>query len=187
MGDSHSSKLGTRPGGSPSPAKPAADNSRTPIPGAKPAAPDSAGNSAGRIVHDERGNAVWDWLKDTARIAIDSTSRLLRKLEVPDLKIEDTQSHELRVESDRDIGGGYDPYGGAAPTSGRASGKSGGGHDHYGGRGSSPGRGGAPAPKDVGGGYDPYGRSSGQSSGPDKNGGGGYDPYGKGVTNKPKR
>jgi len=54
---------------------------------------------------------VWDWLKDTARIAIDSTSRLLRKLEVPELKGEHTQSQKLRLESDRDVGGGYDPYG----------------------------------------------------------------------------
>jgi len=164
--------------------KPAAPGSRAAaIPATKPtpAAPDSGGNSAGRIVHDERGNAVWDWLKDTARIAIDSTSRLLRKLEVPDLKIEDTQSHELRVESDRDVGGGYDPYGGSAPTSGRASGSrvppsasgAGGGANTNipsGGR----------HPNRVGAGRDPHG-------GAPKNAGGGYDPYGKGVTNKPKR
>jgi hypothetical protein len=126
MGDSHSWKPGAWPGSSPSPAKPpAADSSRTPIAAtksapagaraplldAKPATADSAGNSAGRIVHDDRGNAVWDWLKDTARIAIDSTSRLLRKLEVPELKVEDTQHQQLRLESDRDPGGGYDPYG----------------------------------------------------------------------------
>ena len=35
---------------------------------------------AGRVVHDSRGNAVWDWVKETTRVAIDSTSRLLRKL-----------------------------------------------------------------------------------------------------------
>jgi|SRR5882757_2930900 len=65
---------------------------------------------AGRVVHDSRGNAVWDWLKEASRVAIDSTSRLLRKLEVPELKVEDEKDQELRIESDRDVGGGYDPY-----------------------------------------------------------------------------
>ncbi len=70
----------------------------------------------GRIVHDERGNAVWDWLKETSRIAIESTSRLLRKLELPELEVEGTQDEELRLESDRDPGGGYDPYNQRTPT-----------------------------------------------------------------------
>ncbi|HEV7135044.1 MAG TPA: hypothetical protein VGN43_00280 [Steroidobacteraceae bacterium] len=65
---------------------------------------------SGRVRHDERGNAVWDWLKDTARTAIDSTSRLLRRLEAPDLKVEDKKEEELRILPDRDAGGGYDPY-----------------------------------------------------------------------------
>jgi hypothetical protein len=65
---------------------------------------------AGRVVHDSRGNAVWDWLKETSRVAIESTSRLLRRLEVPELQMEDEKDRELRIESERDLGGGYDPY-----------------------------------------------------------------------------
>jgi hypothetical protein len=65
---------------------------------------------SGRVRHDERGNAVWDWLKETGRNAIESTSRLLRKLELPQLKVEDKKDEELRIEPDRDPGGGYDPY-----------------------------------------------------------------------------
>ncbi|HKT71563.1 MAG TPA: hypothetical protein VJQ47_01625 [Steroidobacteraceae bacterium] len=67
---------------------------------------------SGRVVHDARGNAVWDWLKETGRIAIESTSRLLRRLEVPEMKVEGEESADkgLRLESDRDAGGGYDPY-----------------------------------------------------------------------------
>lgn len=65
---------------------------------------------SGRVRHDDRGNAVWDWLKDTGRNAIESTSRLLRKLELPQLKVEDKKDEELRIQSERDSGGGYDPY-----------------------------------------------------------------------------
>ena len=105
MGDSNSSKPGSRPSAPPS-------SPTTPTRGAKPdAAPDPLAGRSGRIVHDERGNAVWDWIKDTGRMAIDSTSRLLKRLEVPELKVEDTQDNPLSVESDRDAGGGYDPYG----------------------------------------------------------------------------
>jgi hypothetical protein len=64
------------------------------------------------VVHDERGNAVWDWLKETSRIAIEGTTRLLRKLESPELKVEDTREEELRITPDHGkcAGGGYDPY-----------------------------------------------------------------------------
>lgn len=125
----------------------------------------AAAPSAGRVVHDERGNAIWDWVKDTARTAIDSTSRLLKKLEVPELKLEDTRTEELRIESDRDGGGGYDPYGSSSATGGRTSGVR---------------AVGTPA---ASGGRGPGGARG--SSGPDT--GGGYDPYGKSATRKPTR
>lgn len=70
----------------------------------------SGAGPSGRVRHDERGNAVWDWIKDTGRSAIDATSRLLKKLEVPHLEVEDKKDEELRIQPDRDPGGGYDPY-----------------------------------------------------------------------------
>ena len=64
------------------------------------------------MVHDDRGNAVWDWLKQTGRNAIESTTRMLRKLESPELKVEQPEEEELRIQPDSDScqGGGYDPY-----------------------------------------------------------------------------
>jgi hypothetical protein len=68
--------------------------------------------TTGRVVHDERGNAVWDWLKQTGRSAIESTTRMLRKLEAPELEVEQTHEEELRIQPDNGNsgGGGYDPY-----------------------------------------------------------------------------
>ncbi|HWX69754.1 MAG TPA: hypothetical protein VNY25_08655 [Steroidobacteraceae bacterium] len=64
------------------------------------------------MVHDERGNAVWDWLKQTGRNAIESTTRMLRKLESPELQVEQPHEEELRIQPDNDncAAGGYDPY-----------------------------------------------------------------------------
>ncbi|HVW68866.1 MAG TPA: hypothetical protein VHB68_07810 [Steroidobacteraceae bacterium] len=133
------------------PAPPAHANQRP------PAAPPKGTNQAGRVVHDARGNAVWDWFKETTRVAIDSTSRLLRKLEVPGLKVEETVDEELRLESDRDAGGGYDPYGSSTPT-----------------------------PRGPGRTATPTGRGGG-TAGVNKNAGGGYDPYQKSTPAKPGR
>lgn len=103
MTDPNHSKPGQRPGGGApaksSPATPADSRDRE--------------NSGGKVVHDSRGNAVWQWVKDTGRHAIESTSALLKKLEVPDLKVEDhkDKKDELRLEDEVDPGGGYNPYG----------------------------------------------------------------------------
>jgi hypothetical protein len=67
-------------------------------------------SKAGRVIHDARGNAVWDWVAETGRILIGNTSRLLRKLDVPELSMED----EVPKQDD----GGYDPYS-RGPTSKR--------------------------------------------------------------------
>ena len=107
MTDPNHMKPGLRPGGG-GPEKPASSPSAPASPAAKDKA---AADAAGRVVHDSRGNAVWQWVKDTGRHAIESTSALLKKLEVPELKVEDHKDDELRLEDDVDAGGGYDPYG----------------------------------------------------------------------------
>ncbi len=45
----------------------------------------------GEVRHDERGQAVWHWAVDTARNAINSTSQLLRKLDLSALSLEEDQ------------------------------------------------------------------------------------------------
>ena len=89
--------------------KPASPSATPPgKPGAKPAA--APERPAGRVVHDSRGNAVWDWLKETGRFCIESTSAMLKRLDAPELKMEGEKETQLRLEDDADPGGGYDPY-----------------------------------------------------------------------------
>lgn len=94
------------------PAKPGAAGPQAATSQAKPGAAPPPAQRSGKVVHDARGNAVWDWLKETSRIAIESTTRMLRKLEAPELKMEDTHDEELRIMPDdgKCAGGGYDPY-----------------------------------------------------------------------------
>lgn len=66
------------------------------------------GRPAGRVRHDDRGVAVWDWAVATGEVATLSTTRALKKLAVEDLKIADThRTPELSLEK---AGGGFDPY-----------------------------------------------------------------------------
>ncbi len=80
------------------------------------------------VRHDARGNAVWQWAVDSGRHALDSTSRLLKRLEVPGLKLEDdalkpgakpgpdhkagpTTAAPTPVPAKPERAVGYDPYG----------------------------------------------------------------------------
>lgn len=93
----------------------------------------------GAVKHDARGQAIWQWAADTGRHAVDSTSRLLKRLEVPGLKVEEydssksSQSEPTQGEAGTpgaaapqrpvpqraqppDTLKGYDPYGGRNDT-----------------------------------------------------------------------
>jgi len=139
MGDSDGSKPGLR-AATGSLTKPTT-TAKTPT--EKTPAHTQSADKAGRIVHDERGNAMWDWLAETGRTLIDSTSRLLRRLEVPELKVEEEAEPQLQLEADRDAGGGYDPYG--RSNSGKT--------------GTAGGTRGGSSQERAGGGYDPYSKN----------------------------
>jgi len=80
----------------------------------------SRDDKPGAVQHDTRGNAVWQWAVDTGRHALDSTSALLRKLDLPGLSIEgekpakrDAEKGAPEVEPEERAG--YDPYGRSTP------------------------------------------------------------------------
>ena len=88
------------PGG----ARPAAARPSAADPARKPS-PDP---QSGVVTHDTRGNAVWRWAASVGAQMLESTSRLLKRLEVPELKV-DEKPKGLELE-ERNPGGGYDPY-----------------------------------------------------------------------------
>src|SRR5260221_8453580 len=105
MGDKDDDKSAKEPGG----------------PGG-PGSPDGPGG----VHHDARGNAVWQWAVGSGRHALESTSRLLKRLEVPGLKLEDDPDvlkDNAAAQEPGDPAGpartvGYDPYGGVRAGAG---------------------------------------------------------------------
>jgi hypothetical protein len=68
----------------------------------------------GRIVHDERGNALWQWRGDTSSTDTETTSGVLKYIDPMDLavegQLEEPASSSRSPTKVRDAGGGYDPY-----------------------------------------------------------------------------
>ena len=69
------------------------------------------GRNAFERVH---GMAVWDWAVATGEFATLSATRAMKKLQVADLKIDETAKEPVLTleKAGRDQGGGFDPYNG---------------------------------------------------------------------------
>ncbi|HEX9139748.1 MAG TPA: hypothetical protein VF848_08155 [Steroidobacteraceae bacterium] len=65
--------------------------------------------ASGRKIEDSQGRSVWKFAVESGKHFIDSTSSLLRRLDVPGLKIDDEARPGGKVSGAP--GGGYDPYG----------------------------------------------------------------------------
>jgi hypothetical protein len=66
---------------------------------------------SGRVKHDERGVAVWDFAIATGEFAALSQTAAIKKFSISDLQVEDSKPAPLKLEkSGRDKGGGFDPY-----------------------------------------------------------------------------
>ena len=50
---------------------------------------DNTPKPSGRVRHDSGGRAVWEWALDSGKHAIDSTSRLLKRLDLSGLQLMD--------------------------------------------------------------------------------------------------
>lgn len=69
-------------------------------------------NVTGRVKHDERGNAVWEWAISTGSFGADAASHRLKKLDVPTLTVADDAPTPLDVAKSNPLGTvkGYSPY-----------------------------------------------------------------------------
>ena len=66
----------------------------------------------GRVRHDATGRAVWEWAVESGRHAIESTSRLLKKLEIAGLSLADEDREREKNSRAKDS----NPYGEDDPT-----------------------------------------------------------------------
>ena len=76
---------------------------------------------SGRVRHDAGGRAVWEWAVDSGRHAIESTSRLLKRLDLSGIGLLDEEQEKKKQEeaarqAARETGG--NPYGEADPLAG---------------------------------------------------------------------
>jgi hypothetical protein len=95
---------------------------------AAPEDPESKKAAAGRVKHDASGRAIWEWAAETGRNALDSTSRLLKRLDLPGLSIVDDEKEKKKAEEEAqriEREAGFNPYGEQDSRPGQKPGKPG--------------------------------------------------------------
>jgi hypothetical protein len=86
----------------------------------EPEHPDSASDKSGRVTFDSRGNSVWEWkAEETGKYSRDVSTQRLKKLEAPELSIEETARVKkldgLSLADEPLPGGGFNPYDNSPP------------------------------------------------------------------------
>jgi hypothetical protein len=86
------------------------------------AAPDN--KRSGRAGVDDRGNTVWEWQLETGVYSRDITTQRLKKLDLGDLSIAETATHQRpsglseKGAAPKKPGGGFNPYDSAGESAG---------------------------------------------------------------------
>jgi len=63
---------------------------------------EKAAKPLGRVRHDAGGRAVWEWAVESGRHAIESTSRLLKRLDLPGIGLLDEEQEKKKKEEAED-------------------------------------------------------------------------------------
>jgi hypothetical protein len=66
----------------------------------EPDSPQEKDKPAGRVRHDSTGRAIWEWAAESGRHAVDSTSRLLKRLDLPGLTLDDEEKKKQEKEAE---------------------------------------------------------------------------------------
>jgi hypothetical protein len=80
-----------------------------------PVAKDSAAETpsahpSGRAKFDSRGNAVWEWQTEDGEFSTDVSTQRIKKLEAPELSIEETARVRKLGSTCKDTDHGFNPY-----------------------------------------------------------------------------
>ena len=69
-------------------------------------------NNTGRVKHDDRGNAIWEWAGSTGALVVESATQRMKKLDNPTLSlVDDGRPAGGHVkENPRGAVQGYSPY-----------------------------------------------------------------------------
>jgi hypothetical protein len=71
-----------------------------------------ANNKSGRVKHDDRGNAIWEWAVTTGAFTAEASTQRLKKLDNPTLSLAEDSPSPLDVVKRNPLGTvrGYSPY-----------------------------------------------------------------------------